>query len=139
MESTWTSGELPGSSAERLREIANELQLEVSVAAEIEREVMGDTKETIIERQEAAREKDRKERLNELYAQARRSHQNQEWQAVIGLFEQIRAEESDYPDPEGLLASTRDTLEAQERRQRVALPIRRRAAAHRCPRVAAGA
>src|SRR5215217_6459637 len=67
-----------------------------------------------------AREKERKERLDTLYSQARRSHQNQEWQAVVDVFEQIRAEDSDYPDSEGLLASARDALEAQEHTQRVA-------------------
>src|SRR5215211_2252569 len=66
------------------------------------------------------REKERKERLDTLYAQARRSHQNQEWQAVVDIFEQISAEDQDYPDSEGLLASARDALEAQEHTQGVA-------------------
>jgi tetratricopeptide (TPR) repeat protein len=47
-------------------------------------------------------------------------HQDRKWQEVIDLFEQIRAEESDYPDPEGLLVSARDALDAEERTQRVA-------------------
>src|SRR5215211_7821982 len=77
--------------------------------------------EELHEHQErTAREKERKERLDTLYSQARRSHQNQEWQAVVDIFEQIRAEDSDYPDSEGLLASARDALEAQEHTQRVA-------------------
>lgn len=75
----------------------------------------------LLEHQErTAREKERKERLDTLYTQARRSHQDQEWQAVVDVFEQIRAEDSDYPDSEGLLASARDALEAQEHTQRVA-------------------
>src|SRR5215208_3539880 len=50
------------------------------------------------------REKERKERLDTLYAQARRSHQKQEWQAVLDVFERMRAEDPAYPDSEGLLA-----------------------------------
>jgi hypothetical protein len=55
-----------------------------------------------------------------LYGRARRLHRDQKWQAVIDIFEQLRANEPTYPDEEGLLASAREGLEAQELAQRVA-------------------
>jgi tetratricopeptide (TPR) repeat protein len=121
VESAWTGGELDRRQVERLRNLANELGLERGTAADIEREVMSDTIEAILERQElAVREEERKRRLEELYTQARQLHRDRMWQAVVEVFEQIRAEESDYPDPEGVLASAREALEAQELTHRVA-------------------
>jgi beta-lactam-binding protein with PASTA domain/outer membrane protein assembly factor BamD (BamD/ComL family) len=121
VKSAWTSGELDRRQAERLRDLANKLELSSSAVADIEHEIMGDTTEAILERQEeAAREEARNRRLEELYTQARRSHQDQEWQAVIDLFEQIRSEDPTYPDPEELLTSTREVLDAQESERRVA-------------------
>jgi len=115
VESAWASGELTGSSAERLRELASELPLEASVAAVIEREIMGDTAEAIIRHQERpAEENERRKQLHDLYAQARRSHQASRWNAVIEVFDQIRTIDPDYPDSEGLLTSARERLEAQE-------------------------
>ena len=70
--------------------------------------------------EQAAKEIERRNRLDELYGRARRSHQNQDWQGVIDVFEQIRAEDKDYPDSEGLLTSAREALEAQELALRVA-------------------
>jgi uncharacterized membrane protein HdeD (DUF308 family) len=120
VESAWTGGELDKRQAERLRDLANELGLTPSATADIEREVMGDTIETILKRQEqAAREEERNRWLEELYTQAHRLHQDRKWQAVIDVFEQIRAEDSAYPDREGLLASAREALEAQDLARRV--------------------
>jgi outer membrane protein assembly factor BamD (BamD/ComL family) len=77
---------------------------------------MGDTIEKILERQEeAARQEERNRRLEELYIQARRLHRDRKWQAVIDLFEQINSEDPNHPDPEGLLASSRDALELEQR------------------------
>jgi hypothetical protein len=59
-------------------------------------------------------ENERRKQLQNLYAQARRSHQAESWQAVIEVFDQIRATDPAYPDPEGLLMSAREALEAQE-------------------------
>jgi serine/threonine protein kinase/class 3 adenylate cyclase len=128
VESAWADGKLQPNEVQRLRDLANnELRLSPGTADDIEREVMSDTIDTILARQEEAdREEERNRRLEELYTQARRLHRERRWQAVIDLFEQIRAEEPDHPDPEGLLASARDALEAQERRQRVAALPRRR-------------
>lgn len=122
VESAWTGGELEANEVQRLRALANnELGLSNDVAAKIEREVLGNTMGTILERQDKAyREKERLRRLEELYARARRLHEDREWQAVIDIFEQIRAEESGYPDPDELLASARNELEAEKRTQRVA-------------------
>jgi hypothetical protein len=121
VQSAWTGGELDSRQVERLRNLAEELPLKQTAAAEIEREVMGDTIEAILEHQEeAAREEERNRRLEKLYTEARQLHRDRSWQAVVDVFEQIRAEESDYPDPEGLLASAREALEAQEVTQRVA-------------------
>ena len=122
VESAWADRKLPTDEVQWLRHLANEeLSLSPGAAADIEREVMGDTIETILERQEeVARQEERNRRLEELYNQARRLHRDRKWQEVIDLFEQIRAEESDYPDPEELLASARETLEAEARTQRVA-------------------
>jgi tetratricopeptide (TPR) repeat protein len=119
--SAWTGGELDRSQSQRFRDLADELGLSQSAAADIEREVMGDTIEAILERQErAANKRVRKERLDELYARARRAHQNQEWQTIIDLLEQIHAEDPAYPDREGLLTSAREAVEAQELARRVA-------------------
>jgi uncharacterized membrane protein HdeD (DUF308 family) len=122
VESAWAEGKLPTDEVQWLRHLANdELRLSPNAAADIEREVMGDTIETILERQEeAAGQEERNTRLEELYTQARRLHRDRKWQAVINLLEQIHSEVPNYPDPEGLLASARDALEAEEKTQRVA-------------------
>lgn len=120
--SAWVDGDLQDFEVERLRDLANnELGLDPGTAADIEREVMGDTIDTILERQDAAaKEEERNARLEELYARARELHQNQEWRAVVTVFAQIQAEDPAYPDHEGLLGSARRAVEAQERTQRVA-------------------
>jgi tetratricopeptide (TPR) repeat protein len=125
VEWAWTDGELHSREVERLDDLANEYELSTARASAIEREAMGDTKEAILERQErAAREeerraRERRERLDDLYARARRSHQNQEWQGVVDIFELIRAEDPAYPDSTGLLATAREALETQEQMQGV--------------------
>ena len=122
VESAWADGALGPEDARWLEDLAkNELGLDSKTAADIEREVMGGTKETILERQEeAARQEERSRRLEELHAQARRLHRDSHWEAVIEVFGQIRAEEPDYLDPEDLLMSARNALKAQERKQNVA-------------------
>jgi CHAT domain/Pentapeptide repeats (8 copies) len=69
VQTLWTNGELHEYNADRLKSIAdNELRLTPSTAADIEREVMGETKEAIIERQEvAAREEERKHAILDEY------------------------------------------------------------------------
>jgi WD domain, G-beta repeat len=124
VEWTWTDEELNERNVRRLDKFANRLDLSQSVASAVEIGVMGGTKEAILEHQEQAKEQAKEQaaseeekprkRLDEVYARARRSLQNKEWQAVVDIFEQIRAEESDYPDPEGLLASAREALIAQD-------------------------
>lgn len=84
--------------------MSTELDLSPKTAADIERKVMDDTVEAIIQRH-----------LKELYERARRSYQNQEWQAVVEVFEQIYSEDPNYPDPEGLLASSSDALELEQK------------------------
>jgi CHAT domain-containing protein len=42
-------------------------------------------------------------RLETLYAQARRSYHSRDWRAVVEAFARIHAEHPAYPDPEGLL------------------------------------
>jgi len=82
---------------------------------------MGETVEAILDRQERfAREEERQKRLDELYTRARRLHHDKEWQAVVDVFGQIQAIGPGYPDPEGLLMSTREELEALEQAQSVA-------------------
>jgi CHAT domain len=116
VESAWADGELQTDEVRRLRDLANnELSLAPNAAADIEREVMGDTIETIFERQEeAARQEERKRRAEELYTQSRRLHRDGKWQAVIDVFEQIHSEDPNYPDSEGLLASSSDALELEQ-------------------------
>jgi uncharacterized membrane protein HdeD (DUF308 family) len=116
VESAWADRKLEADEVQQLRTLANdELRLSSGAAADIEREVMGDTIELILERQEeAARQEERNRRLEELYAQARRLHQDRKWQAVTNVFEQIHTEDPAYSDPEGLLRSARQTLEASE-------------------------
>jgi CHAT domain-containing protein len=121
VESVWADGELNRREAEWLSDYANnQLGLSPSTAADIECEVMSDTREAVLERQ-AREEEERRNRLDELYAQARSSHQAQEWQAVITAFNQINALDPEYPDPEELLMSAQEAL--------VALRVTRRAAA----------
>jgi tetratricopeptide (TPR) repeat protein len=117
VESAWADGKLRSNDVQQLRHLANdELRLDRNAAADIEREVMGDTIETILERQdEATRREQRDRRLDESYARARRLHRDREWQAVSDLFERIHAEDPNYPDPEGLLSSSRDALELERR------------------------
>jgi uncharacterized membrane protein HdeD (DUF308 family) len=120
--SAWADGELQANEVQRLRDLAdNELELSPDTAADIERAVMGDTIETIFERQEEAKkEEERNRRLEKLYTQARRLYVNRKWQAVIDNFEQIHAEDPGYPDRGGLLGLAREALEAQELARRVA-------------------
>jgi chorismate mutase len=118
VESAWAGGELDVRRAERLRDLADELEITPSSVANLEREIMGNTVEEILERYEqAAREEDRRNHLDELYGRARRLHQDQDWQAVVGLFEEIHAEDPDYPDTEGLLQSAREALERIQKEQ----------------------
>jgi hypothetical protein len=96
VEQAWADEKLSDSEAQQLGDMASELSLSRDTATDIEYRIMGDTKEAILERQErAAREKERKERLDTLYAQARRLHQNREWQAVVDVFAQVHAEQPD--------------------------------------------
>src|SRR5215212_4066476 len=121
LESIWAGEGLNRREAERLKDLANTLGLSPSAAAETEREVMGDTIEAILARQEqAAREEERKNRLDELYTRARKLHRNERWQAVVDVFDQIHALDPEYPDPEGLLATAREALVALKRERRVA-------------------
>jgi tetratricopeptide (TPR) repeat protein len=109
VEEAWADSHVSDADTEQLGALARDLDLSMDTVVDIERDVMGDTKEAILERQEqAAREK---EQLDELYARARQSHQDQDWQSVVDLFEQISAEDPDYADPEGLLASAREALD----------------------------
>jgi tetratricopeptide (TPR) repeat protein len=112
VQSAWVDGALQEHEVERLKELANRHELNPIAAADIEREVMSDTIESILERQEqAAREEERRKWLDERYDRARRAHRDQEWQAVIDVFGQIRSEDPAFPDPEGLLASARGALD----------------------------
>jgi tetratricopeptide (TPR) repeat protein len=71
--------------------------------------------ETEERQEEADRQEERNWRLEELYTQARRLHRDRRWQPVIDLFEEINSEDPNYPDPEGLLASSRDALQLEQR------------------------
>jgi hypothetical protein len=118
VESAWTDGVLHTRDLERLGDLAGEIQLSMASASAIEREVMGDTKEAILERQErAGREKERQERLEKLYTRARELHQDREWQAVVEVFEVIHTDDPVYSDPEGLLQSARQALKVAEEHQ----------------------
>jgi hypothetical protein len=115
VEEAWADKKLSSKETERLDTLASELGLSTDTAVDIEREVMGDTVEAILQNQErAARDRERKERLDGLYVRARGLHQNQQWQAVIDVFEQIRVEDPTYPDVERLFASAREAMRSQE-------------------------
>jgi hypothetical protein len=121
VELAWADGKVDRRELDWLRDLANTIGLSPSTAASIEREVMGDTIEDHLYRQEsAAEEEERRNRLDQLYARARRLHQEQEWQAVVDVFAQIHAEDQAYRDTERLLASAREGLEARDLAQRVA-------------------
>jgi hypothetical protein len=118
VEDAWADNHVSDADTEQLVALARELDLSMDTVVAIERDVMGDTKDAILERQEqAAREKERQDRLDQLYARARRSHHNQEWQAVLDIFAEIHAEEPAYPDPEELLQSAHNALEMARKEQ----------------------
>jgi hypothetical protein len=119
IEQAWADKRLSDAEAEQLGGLASELGLNTETIADLEREVMGDTKEAILERQDRAAGEERTERLKGFYDRAREHYRKHEWQAVVDVFEQIDGEESDYPDPEGLLASAHDALQTQEHTQQV--------------------
>jgi hypothetical protein len=100
VEAAWTDHDLSNAEAAQLHALSTELDLSPNAAADIERKVMDDTVEAIIQRQTGEEER-RQRHLKELYDRARRSHQNQEWEAVGDVFEQIHSEDQNYPDPEG--------------------------------------
>jgi predicted NACHT family NTPase len=112
----WADKKLSSEVTERLDTLASELGLSADTAADIEREVMGGTAEETLKRQER---EDREKRLEGLYRQARQLHREGKWQAVVEIFRQIRSEDTAYPDPEALLVSAREALEAQELTRRV--------------------
>jgi tetratricopeptide (TPR) repeat protein len=114
VEAAWTGHDLSNAEVEQLHVLSTELDLSPNTAADIERKVMDDTVQAIVQRQSGEEER-RQRHLKELYDRARRSHQNQEWQAVVDVFERIYSEDPNYPDPEGLLASSRDALEREQR------------------------
>jgi GTP-binding protein EngB required for normal cell division len=75
VEEAWTDGTLSDAEAEQFGALASKLGLSTDTAADIEREVMGDTIEAILEHQEeATRQEQRDHRLKDLYTRARRSH-----------------------------------------------------------------
>jgi hypothetical protein len=114
VEAVWADGKLNRSEVNWLSDLANnQLELSPTATADIEREIMGATKEAILERQE------RQDQLDDLYARARRLHQGQDWQSVFGVFKRIHAIDQTYHDPEGLLKSARKELAAIELTQRV--------------------
>jgi len=118
VEEAWADNHVSDADTEQLGALARELDLSMDTVVDIERDVMGDTKEAILERQEqAAQEKERQDRLDQLYARARRSHHNQEWQAVLDIFAEIHAEDPAYPDPEELLQSAHNALELTRKEQ----------------------
>jgi hypothetical protein len=129
VEAAWASGYLEEDDARRLGELAgDDPGLSPATAAEIERGVMGGTVESVVRSQEEAlAQRRRRSWLEGQYAEARGLHQRGEWQAVIEVFDRLRAEEPDYPDPEGLLASS---MEALRREQRTDAEERRLAPEH---------
>jgi len=50
--------------------------------------------------------------LAELYDEALHLHQAQQWQAVVKVFKQIHIIEPNYPDPEGVLSSAQQEVDA---------------------------
>jgi uncharacterized caspase-like protein len=121
VESVWAGGQLNEKSARWLKNRGKALVLSARDMAEIERDVMGGTRKVILERQKKAAEKqekiERQKRLDERYAHAKALHRAQDWRAVVGVFDQIRAEDPTYPDPEGLLNSARQALQRAEEKQ----------------------
>lgn len=114
----WTGEQLSERDVQRLSALASELGLSADTTADIERQVMRDTKEEILKRHErAAKGKERQEQLGQLYAQARRFHRDQQWQAVVDIFERIRSEDPDYPDPEGFFARAQEALDTHPQPQ----------------------
>ncbi len=114
VEAAWTDHDLSHAEAEQLHALATELDLSPDTAADIEREVMDDNVQAIIQRQTGEEER-RQRHLKELYDRARRAHQNREWQKVVDLFEQLHSEAPAYPDPDDLLQSAHEALERERK------------------------
>jgi len=104
VEAVWADDELSDAEVEWLGDLASKLGLSTDTAAEFERAVMGETIQKIVRR---------RREIEELYARARRLHQNREWQAVIAIFEQIRLEDPEYRDRESFLQSAHKALELE--------------------------
>src|SRR5215208_7122367 len=80
VEEAWADKKLSDADAERLDALAGELSMSTDTAAKIEHDVMDGTKEAILEHQEqAAREKERQDRLDYLYAQAHQALERTQW------------------------------------------------------------
>jgi tetratricopeptide (TPR) repeat protein len=101
LEEAWADNKLSDAEAKWLGTLASELGLSTDTVADVELDVIGDTIPAVLRRHR---------RLDELYARARRLHQDQEWQMVLDDFERIRSQDPAFPDPEGLLASAREAL-----------------------------
>jgi branched-chain amino acid transport system substrate-binding protein len=112
VESIWADGELHEREVEWLRDYANDkLELSPSTTAEIEREVMGNTIEAILERQTRDRkEEERQKQLYELYAQALQYMDAEEWSKALECLEGVQRLEPGYQDTETLLSQARHEL-----------------------------
>jgi outer membrane protein assembly factor BamD (BamD/ComL family) len=69
--------------------------------------------ETLLARARAEREK--QERLDALYEDARKSNKAGEWQDVLDLMDQIKALDAGHADPDGLRSSSEQGLERESR------------------------
>jgi hypothetical protein len=111
VERVWANNWVSDADAEGLNALGSELSLSADATIEIERDVMGDTKEAVLDLQEqASREKERQDRLDELYERGQRCVDAREWQQALECFEEIQRLEPGYRETEALLSQVRKVL-----------------------------
>ena len=113
VEEAWADNQVSEAEATRLRDLASEPSLSADTVAAIEREVMGDTIEAILGRQEES-ERD----VAAVYAEGQRHMDAEEWQQAIDCFEEVQHLQANYRDTEWLLNWVRRRLATETRGER---------------------
>jgi tetratricopeptide (TPR) repeat protein len=104
----WTGEQLSERDVQRLSTLAGELRLSADTTAYVEREVMGDTKEAMLERDE------HKRNLGVLYEQGQRYLDDEEWAQALQSFGKVNQLQPDYAEGWAYKASALNGLKRYE-------------------------
>jgi len=105
----WTDKEVSISEARRLNALASELGLSMDTAATIEREVMRESVQAILNRQ-LEKEEERQHQLEVLYNRGQQHVDAGEWQQALDCLEDLQRIEPGYRETETLLIRVRQEL-----------------------------